>query len=379
MRLYDAFRLAVMNMSGSIMRTLLTILGLAVGVGAVLTVLSLGNAGEDKVEQEIAKLGVDKVWIHAKDGRHTLSLSDSQMLYTATNAPACAAAYTVSPVCRSEQRVLSQIAGFDESMQQVHGLVLRKGRRFNAAEMHQGSPVCLIDESLAQQLQVEEVGDWLTVGYRRLRVIGIIKGMTMQIMSGGNGLMVMPLTTFLDTFGGEVGEITMAVQQGQQANLVADQALTALSAKGGFRADTLEKEIGAAREIVRIFIAVLLCVAAVCMLTGGIGVMNVLLISVRERRSEIGLLKAIGATSAQVALIFLLEAAAYALLGGAVGTILGAAMIGGFGAIIGLSARIDVMMALAVLLGAAMLGLGFGVFPAVKAAGMEPVEALRCD
>ncbi len=379
MKLRDAARLAIMSMGGSLMRTLLTILGLSVGVGAVLTVLALGSAGEDRVEREIAKLGVDKVWIHTRDKEHSLTGADSQRLFSATEAPACAASYTAAPVRLSEHAVLAQIAGFDQSMQQVHALVLRKGRGFTQAEIEQGSPVCLIDEALAQQLHIEEPGDRLTSANRRLRVVGIIKGMTMQIMSGGNGLMILPLKTFLETFGGDVSEITLAVQRGQSADAVAEQALTVLSSDEGFRADTLEKEITAAREIVRIFIAVLLCVAAVCMVTGGIGVMNVLLISVRERRREIGLIKAIGGTGVQIALLFLLEAAAYALLGGLVGTVLGGVMTEVFGRLIGLTAEVSVSALIPVLLGATLLGLAFGVGPAIRAAGMEPVDALRSE
>ena len=160
----------------------------------------------------------------------------------------------------------------------------------------------------------------------------------------------------------------------------ADVSRLALAALGeGFSAETLENEIDAARQIVRIFVMVLACVAAVCVLTGGIGVMNVLLVSVRERRREIGLLKALGATSAQVGLIFLLEAAAYALLGGLLGTLLGAGMIRLFGGWVGLTAQLTPAETLLTLLAAALLGMGFGVTPAIRAAGLEVVDALRSE
>lgn len=375
----DALRLAASGLRGGILRTLLTILGLGVGVGAVLAVMTLGSAGEDRVEAEIARLGVDKVWIRAKDNIHELHAEDSAVLYAATDAPACAGAYTAAPVSAGSVSMLTQIAGYDASMTLVHAPKLQQGRLFLPAEQEQGSAVCVIDRALAERFHGDAVGQRIMVGGRRFRVIGVVKGMTMQAMSAGSGLVILPLTAFLETFGGEIAEITLSVQRGQEAESIADLALKALSAEGGYRADTLENEIDAAREVVRIFVMVLICVALVCMLTGSIGVMNVLLVSVRERRREIGLIKAVGGTSAQVGLLFLLEAAAYALLGGILGVILGAVMITIFGAWIGLDARLDLGDTLPVLLGATLLGVVFGVGPALKAAMLQPVEALRCE
>ena len=156
-----------------------------------------------------------------------------------------------------------------------------------------------------------------------------------------------------------------------------DAAVTALG--GGYQASTLQAEIDAARSVVRIFVMVLTCVAAVCMLTGGIGVMNILLVSVRERRREIGLIKAIGGTGTQVGLLFLLEAVCYALLGGILGILLGMVMIRLFGAWIGLDAVLSAQMALPAVGIAALLGVIFGVAPALRAAGMLPVDALKSD
>lgn len=375
----DALRLAMSGLRGGVVRTLLTILGLGVGVGAVLTVLTLGNAGEVRVEAEIAKLGVDKVWIRAKNGDYSLTPADSSALFAATNAPACAGAYTAAAVGLEGTSVIAQIAGYDQAMQLVHTPKLLEGRMLTAQDFERGSPVCLVDEALADQLGSDVIGKRLTVGNRRLRIVGMIKGLTMQSMSAGSGLLLTPLSTFLDTFGGEVAEITLSVQQGQNTEAVAETALKSLSSADAFRADTLEKEINAAREIVRIFVMVLVCVAAVCMLTGSIGVMNVLLISVRERRREIGLIKAIGGTSAQVGLLFLLEAAVYALLGGFLGVLLGIVMIGVFGQWIGLNARLEAGSAIPVLIATAALGISVGVAPAIKAAGMQPVDALQSE
>lgn len=375
----DALRMAISSLRGRFMRTLLTILGLGVGVGAVLAVLTLGKAGETRVEQEIAKLGVDKVWIRPLKQSVSISGELVSRIRAAVSAPACAGAYSAVPVISGGRSILVQIAGFDEGMTAVHAPKLTEGRLFIPQDYSAAAPVCLIDEALRDQLSSQPVGAWITIAGRRLRIVGVIKRMTAQMMSGGNGLLIMPLGTYRATLGGETAEITIAVQQNQNAGDVAQAALQSLDNQSAYRADTLEKEIGAAREIVRIFVMVLVCVAFVCVLTGSIGVMNVLMISIRERRTEIGLLKAIGGTALQVGFLFLLEAAAYAVLGGILGIALGLAMIRMFGLWIGLDARLAMMDALLVLIGAALIGLAFGVIPAIKAASLQPVEALQSE
>lgn len=376
MNFVDSIRLSVSAIRSGFLRTLLTIISLAVGVAAVLTVLALGEAGEVRVEDEIAKLGVNKVWIRPVSGRSALKDSDARLISETVQAPACAGAYTMTGAAHGRESAIIQVAGFDGSASAVHAPKLLAGRMLNREEYLSGAALCLIDEVLAEHFGGDMLGEYIRAGKRRFRVIGIIKPMTFQTLSGGDGMAVMPLQTVYDTFGTEVAEITVSVQPGQDASDIARMAAATLGDEG-FRTDTLEKEIGAAREIVRIFVMVLLCVALVSMISGGIGVMNVMLLSVRERRNEIGLIKAIGGTSVQVAALFLLEAAAYALLGGFMGVLLGLGMISLFGHWIGLHASAGFTIVLPVLVSAALVGMSFGVIPAVRAAAMQPVEALQ--
>lgn len=379
MTLRDAAGLALSGLRGSAVRTLLTILGLGVGVGAVLTVMALGTAGEARVEDEIGRLGVNKIWITAADDGHALTETAAGCVRAAVGIPACSGASTLGFVSLDGINAASQIAGYDEGMAAVHGAQIVSGRGFIRRDHEERRAVCIVDEALAESLGGDVLHRRVSVGGRRLLVVGIVNGMPMQAMAVGSGLLVMPLTAYGDTYGEGIREMTLAVPRGADAGEISERALAALSDDGGFRADTLENEIDAARQVVRIFVMVLACVAAVCMMTGAIGVMNVLLVSVRERRREIGLIKAVGGTAAQVGLIFLLEAMAYAVLGGLLGLVLGAGMIFLFGAMIGLEAALSLKTALPVLAAAALMGAAFGVAPALRAAGMQPVDALRCE
>ena len=372
MKVQDAMWLSATNLIKNPMRTLLTILGLGVGIAAILTVITLGAAGEVQVEREIDKLGVDKVWLTAENGS-SLTPDSAAAVAAASGAPACAAAYTAGAVVADGEVHVVSVTGYDAGAEKVLQPVLLEGRWFTEREYQQGASVAIVNDALASALGGSPVGRRISLGVRQVTVVGVAAPAEAQATGA---LVALPLRTLLDTYpDASVSEVTVSVPHGARADEVAAMALASLGE--GFQAATLQTEIDAARSVIRIFVMVLACVAAVCMVTGGIGVINILLVSVRERRREIGLMKAVGGTSGQVAALFLMESVCYALLGGLLGLALGVGMIALFGRIIGLSASLTVAVALPTLLGAGALGVIFGVAPAMKAAGMQPVDALR--
>lgn len=380
MTLRDATTLSSGNLVRNPVRTFLTMLGLGVGIGAILTVLALGSAGQAEVESEIARLGVDKVWITCNsDSDRPLQPEDSAVIARAVGAPACAGASTIGAVQLDETTCAASITGYDAGIELVHHPHLLEGRLFSYAEYTSAAAVAIIDQSLSDTLGGDMLGRRIWVSGRSMRVVGIVSDMLAQPLAATSGSVLLPLRTFLDTYSDvQVTELTFSVPRGMRADTLCSAAEDALSTLGGaYTVSSLQDEIDAARSVIRIFVMVLSCVAAVCMLTGSIGVMNILLVSVRERRREIGLLKAIGATRQQVALLFVLEGAGYALLGGLCGLVLGVVMIHLFGAWIGLKATLSPAVACPVLLAASALGLLFGVLPAMRAANLAPVEALR--
>ncbi|MGN0746345.1 MAG: ABC transporter permease, partial [Aristaeellaceae bacterium] len=326
MKLRDAAWLAATNLVKNPMRTLLTILGLGVGVGAILTVITLGAAGQVQVEREIDKLGVDKVWLTAESG-YSLTTDSAAAVAEASGAAACGAAYTAGAVVADGEAMLVTVSGYDEGAENVLQPVLLEGRWFTEREYEQGAPVAIVDNTLAAAFEESPVGRRISLGLRQVTVVGVVAPAAAQ---AAGGLVALPLRTLLDTYpDAAVSEVTVSVPHGAKADEVAAMALASLGE--GYQAATLQTEIDAARSVIRIFVMVLACVAAVCMVTGGIGVINILLVSVRERRREIGLMKAVGGTSGQVAALFLMEAVGYAVLGGLLGLMLGVGMIALFG------------------------------------------------
>ena len=169
MTLRDALDFALTSLRGNLAKSLLTVLGLGVGVGAVLTVLSLGDAGEIRVEEEIARLGVDKVWFCAENPAYPLT-EDCRAIAASTGADVCLGASTMDAVSLGGQTVYAQIAGYDDGLEAVHHPSSVQGRMFTVRE-YSGERVALLDETLAGRLNAA-VGDFINCGgllHRRCR------------------------------------------------------------------------------------------------------------------------------------------------------------------------------------------------------------------
>ena len=188
MKLGDAAGLSALNIRKNPVRTLLTILGLGVGIGAILTVWTLGGAGQTQVEAEIARLGVDKVWITADNfSERTLQAEDGALVTAATGAPACAGAATLGAVLLGDTPAYAQLSGLDANAEEVHALHVETGRFFLPGEFLAGDTVTVVDHALAVALSPENpqalVGQRLTVGNRQMRVVGIVSDQTVQLLS----------------------------------------------------------------------------------------------------------------------------------------------------------------------------------------------------
>jgi putative ABC transport system permease protein len=171
------------------------------------------------------------------------------------------------------------------------------------------------------------------------------------------------------------------VPSGKKPETVAKLVRHILYLQQGIDADveTMQVQVDAANSVIDTFISVLGWVALICMLVGGIGVMNILLVGVRERRREIGIMQSLGANRTEITLLFLWEAMIYALLGGVLGIVMGIILTNAAGRSIDLTAVIQISDCITVLAAAICTGLFFGVTPALKASGLKPVDALRSE
>lgn len=386
MRAWDVMGLALRSVFQTPVRSTLTVLGLSIGIGAIVAIVAIGDAGQREVESELGRIGVGRAWVHADVQmgaalrRQDAALIERGLSDVLVSACARGTAYAT----RSGEDAIVQLTGCDAVMGEIEKVQMQDGRFLLARDVEGTRPVVVLDAAACIALfgRDEAVGETIALAGRPFVVVGVIAPATSErVVPSGSGSVYIPITVYETLYGGGVDELLLSVEASRDVAAVAARAEQILSRRygEGFEAVTLEAEMAAARRILQIFLLVMTCVAVICMLVGGIGVMNIMLVCVRERKREIGLMKALGATGRTILLQFLLEAVAYATLGGVLGMAAGSLLIAGASRLIGIliGASLRTLGAAVVFSGA--IGLFFGVYPALRAAHLMPVDALRSD
>lgn len=377
MKRYDFWKLSLLNIFAAPARSVLTVLGMAIGIGAILAVITLGDAGRAQVKSEMTRLGIDRVWLTAAEGE-TLRHGDAQLLASALDATATEQVYAPATARAGRREESCVLVGCSREYMDLMGTGVLEGRDLYAAEWQPGARSVLLGAALAEKLGVEP-GELISVSGVPLWVRGIIAQGNELSQVDASGAVFLPIAVFCKWMGQSVHEIILSVPEGVTPQAVAAMAQDVMRVKRDMSVEavTMQVQIEAANSVMSIFVDVLKWVAAICILVGGIGVMNILLVSVRERRREIGIMKSLGTTEGQICLLFLLEALVYALVGGCMGLVIGIGLIETAGRSIGLTPIIRLGDCAAVFLAALAVGLFFGVSPASRASRMKPVDALR--
>ena len=382
MKSRDLWKLSMLNVMTTPMRSILTVLGMAIGIGAVLAVLTLGDAGKVQVESEMMRLGIDKVWLTAESGSR-LEHGDGPMLAEVLGTTVTEQVYCPMEMQFEQRRVQAVLVGCGREYLQLMDTTVLWGRDLWPLEWEKEGRSVLIGEAIASRLGIMNSADLkkgkLSLGGMLFTVAGVIRQSNELSQVDSTMAVYVPIKVFCEMMGPTVHELTVSVPKNSKPQAVAVMAVDVFKRQENrnVQAVTMQVQIEAAGSVVTIFVDVLKWVAMICILVGGIGVMNILLVSVRERRREIGIMKSLGATSGQVRGMFLSEALMYAIAGGALGVVTGFGLIGIAGRAIGLDPVIRMGDVFMVVFAAVAVGLFFGVAPASRASRMTPVDALR--
>ncbi len=398
--LWNAFLLALRELRRNVMRSFLTMLGIIIGVAAVIILVTLGNGATRQVTDQIAGLGSNLLMI--APGKHMGPGSSSGAApFKAEDADAlarevaslAAVAPTVggtSTAIFGNQNWNTRITGSSEQYLQVNNRKIREGRAFTAADARAGTAVCVIGETVRSKLfgAQDPIGCRIRLNKLSCEVIGLLESKGQSMMGQDqDDLVILPLRTFQRRVSGntDVSMIQVSVRDGIPTEKATQEITRLLRARRHLsvgQEDNFDvrdlKEISAMLSgTTRILTALLGAVAAVSLLVGGIGIMNIMLVSVTERTREIGTRLAIGALEHEVLLQFLVEAVVLSSLGGIIGILLA------LGSSITLANILNIpfvfnapIMGVSFLFSAAV-GVIFGYFPARKAARLDPIEALR--
>jgi putative ABC transport system permease protein len=400
--LLETIILALRTVFRNKLRSFLTVLGIVIGVASVIAMVTVGQGSTAQVQSDVASLGSNLLMIRpgsptrgpgggANDAA-PLTLADMEaLLRDIPDIVAAAPSSTRSQtVVFGEVNHVVQVVGTDNAYYGIRGWTLAYGRLFSENEMRAGTPVCVLGTTTSTALIGEgnPVGTTIRVGKISCEVIGLLaKREASSFGQDENDAVLMPLKAFQRRISGktDVGSISVTFATGVNADDVTAQIQRLMRERRKLTGDQNDdfnvfdmKQISSMLTgITSVLTGLLSAVAAISLLVGGIGIMNIMLVSVTERTREIGIRMAVGATERQVLLQFLVEAIVLSLIGGILGIgfglLLGA--VGSYALNIGFVPDYRVIVASFVF--SAFVGVVFGYFPARRAARLDPIEALR--
>ncbi len=392
--------LALRELRRNVMRSILTILGIVIGVGAVITMVTIGGGATVQVRQQIASMGSNLLMV-TPGKRLGPGQSSGNIPFKQADAEAIARDVSlvaaVAPVSSQSIKAIfdnqnwsTQVTGSDNQYFKVTNRSIRLGRLFSDSELRSGAAVCIVGETVRKKLfgGQDPFGEKIRLQKLSCEIIGLLEGKGQSTMGmDQDDIVVIPLSAYQRRIAGnqDVGLIQVSVKEGASTEkvqrdierLMRERRHLSPSDDDNFNVMDMKEIAKMLTGTTQLLTALLSAVAAVSLLVGGIGIMNIMLVSVTERTREIGIRLAIGALEHEVLMQFLVEAVVLSSFGGLIGIVLALTASVWLAGVLRVPFVFNVSIVVIAFLFSAAVGVIFGYFPALKAARLDPIEALR--
>ena len=401
-------KVAIRALGRNKLRSALTMLGIIIGVSAVIAMVSIGQGAQSMVQEQINGMGSNMMYVmpgNLMQGGASLgagaasTLTDEDVYAMIREIPSIAAA---SPSVRASGQMVfgnqnwfvQQIQGANEKFPQIRNWVVEEGEFFTEADVRSAARVIVLGRTVSDKLfpGLDPIGQTIRVRNLPFRVVGVLaaKGQTM-VGQDQDDTAVMPYTTVQrKLLGQQIPSINQAMvssisadassfTQNQITELLRQRHRIAEGDPNDFTVRNMSDVAQASAQLTTIMTLLLGSIAAISLIVGGIGIMNIMLVSVTERTREIGIRMAVGARPSYIRLQFLTESLVLSLMGGLIGVLIGGSLAAGISQLLGWPTLVSTLSVLVSFGFATAIGIFFGYYPAHKAAALDPIEALRYE
>ncbi|CAN2252057.1 sporulation-delaying-protein transporter subunit SkiZ [Bacillus vallismortis] len=397
MSLLENIRMALSSVLAHKMRSILTMLGIIIGVGSVIVVVAVGQGGEQMLKQSISGPGntVELYYMPSDEelasnpnalAESTFTENDIKGLKEIEGIKQVVASTSESMKARyHEEDTDVTVNGINDGYMNVNSLKIESGRTFTDHDFFAGKRAGVISEKMAEELfdKASPLGEVVWINGQPVEIIGVLKKET-GLLSFGLSEMYVPFNMMKSSFGtNDFSNVSLQVESADDIKTAGKEATQLVNDNHGtedsYQVMNMEEIAAGIGKVTAIMTTIIGSIAGISLLVGGIGVMNIMLVSVTERTREIGIRKSLGATRGQILTQFLIESVVLTLIGGLIGIGIGYGGASLVSAIAGWPSLISWQVVGGGVLFSMLIGVIFGMLPANKAAKLDPIEALRYE
>jgi len=408
MKFSDLLNLAQKSLRANLLRSILTSLGIIIGVSSVITMLSIGSAAKEEVTNLIDKFGSNNLILRAQtstrggvsmgsNSGNTLNLNDMKALKEELPAIiAIAPEVSLSTqILANNNNWLSSVTGSTNDYFLMGNWSFESGRAFEDEELSAGSRVAIIGKTVQKNLfeEVDPLGEMIRINKVPFTVIGLLEEKGGSAWRDLDDTIVVPLKAAKQRLvgkkfpGNKIRSMTIKVKNADLISqteedidrVMRKQHKLSANANPDFVIRNFAQFLNARQESADVMSILLATVAAISLIVGGIGIMNIMLVTVTERTKEIGICMSIGAKKSDIMYQFLIESLLISLIGGVIGVLIGLGLIYGIGEYFNWKTNIDIGSMILAFSFSSIIGIVFGFYPARKAANLNPIDALRYE